>query len=1514
MKKIFRILSYSIVIFIFLMAIVVGMTQTAVFKEWVRQVAEKQAADHLNGELRIGKISGTFITGITLRDVEWWYENERVIYIPSLDLRINPARLPGREIVIDNVVLLNPDVRFMQDEEGILNISRLVKKREEKTILPDTTDISESKPWIYHLKDIEIIGGTFAYENHSESPRIEYDYPIGFPKIDYDDINIGNIYLTASVLSDGRNHTFDIRSLSLFITNPSFAISHMSLQASFSPDETLIHRLRLITDRSNINITGSISDYNLLGARQEGIEDKHLYMTLFADRFHFDDLKMFIPNTWFLEGDAEFDISVHGTFRELHFEYANMKQRETDLLFRGILQNVTRGQDMFMDIVLDESRLDPRDVNKLLPHFTIPDYSHLGTVDITASYKGRPKNFNSVIELETSAGYYAGNVDFNLTDPVLAYDGSISVRQADVNTLLQNEYYPSDVSGRIAVKGKGTNFKNFDTNLQFAIDRMKITHLGFDSLVTDVYIRNDDVRLTSTGYLEKSKFSIDATSEISSIEEAPFIVDLIVESLDMARIMRDSTYVSDLSFSLSATGSGFLPESMLADIAIELSESRFRDYTFVGDPVYVSLSEIDTVFRELNIRSEIIDVYLAGEFDLPTIFDISYDHVRQLVSSVKNDIQGIVTGEPVDVPEYLSTINIQKPLDTLYDIDIKNMNAIALFLGRDQFELEVEGKIYGYFRALDNMLHLGGDVEIDHFMYLSQDESFLFDKVAGWYNIDNDFQALGLDGIFSVFDVSASGVYYESLKMNDVQVRADIRGSDWNVYSKSIIDSVASYEINTAAHFNATALNTDIIDLTIAYGEFDFSNIDTLRIRYDQTGVWFESFFLYHNDVSSIQLSGLYAFDNEHSIDFNVGNLDVREIHRIAAPDAEQRRQPLFNGAINIVGSVAGRTDSLYSQTDVWITDVEYGELSFGVIKGSFEYDADRLNFHADVTEVDDTSRIAFRFTGYLPFDLFPGRDGHRVPDGPINVHLFSEGFDLSIIDPFIPDFRNFRARMTSDVSISGTVEDPIYDGNIEFSDGYFVFFQNNIAYHFTGQLVPQQNELAIRHFRLENRTRDFQNGRINLSGSARTRGISIRDFDLRVDGQLMVLRAASRRSADMFYGDLIVAAGPNGISLSGSMDESRLTGNLLIRSANLTFPPTRTTVYERTGSIVNYIVIDEAEEIEAPSPLEIFFRDLAQDQAKQLSGAEAGKTFLDGLDYDIVIQTEGRVEMTMVFNQATGEELVARIETTGLRLYRDDLTGLRLIGSVIIVEPSGYTFYRKFEARGRLSFVGAPDNPELDITATYHGQRIPVRQTPGQGDDFSAMDRGLPEPVEVRLHITGDRYEPKVAINLIVNHVEWEGDVETDAISYILTGRFQTELESGDYRSISADFGRAIPATFMSGVATSLLSNLLSEFLRNEVRFIRTAEIIWYGGNIMDTAELRISGELRNFYWTIGGRVFNDIGNTNFSFQIPMGPVFNSDRWTNLFLELERRSQSIEFYEDQRPVNAARLYYSISF
>jgi hypothetical protein len=1515
-KKAFRFVVYTVVVSLFLIAILLGMTQTAIFKEWIRQYAEDEAAKYLNGELTVGKISGTLVTGLTLHDVIWRYDDERAIYLRSLNVDINPIGFLHREIHIQNLVLMNPSVDMKKSADGVLNLSQLVRKRERSgDEIPDSAAPVPAEPWTYRLDNLEILGGEFRYRNMAADAKPVRAYPVAFPKLDYRDIHLENLYITMSVLSDGRNHSLDIRSLNFSVNDPSFSVSHLSLDAVFSPQRTQINRLRLITDRTNVNVTGGIADFNLLGKNEGPIEEKEMTVSLYADRFHFDDLKMFIPAVWFLEGDARVDMEANGTLNEVAIEHAVVSLGRTNLDLTGTLAHVTEGSELFIDASFSDSRIDPAEVVLLLPHYPIPDYGHIGVMDVSARFVGKPRDFTATLDLFTSVGLYSGELDLDLTGPLLVYDGSVVTRNAKIESLLDQRGLPDDLSGIVRLRGEGTKLGDLLTDAELAIDHMSVGGIAFDDLYATARAREHAVTLTASGFMEQSTFTLDAYSNITDVRDAPFDLRLTMNSLDMSRILKDTSYVSNLTFTLAANGTGLTPQSFLGEAAIQLEPSSFRGYEFRGEPLYVSLEEIDNGFREMNVRSEIVDLYLAGEFDLPTITGIAYDHLRQLVGTIREDIEGIVTGTAAEVGEYVSAIEITTPLDTVYDIDFKNLDPIAIFLGRDSYHLEIAGKVYGYFRAVDSMLRLGGDIEVEHFLFLSDEQRILIDRVRGKYNIDNDFGTRGLYGIFSEFAIGADGVYTPTLVVTDAEVRGDLRGTEWNISSKAVIDTTVAIEIDVMNRFEATALESSITHVNLKYGEFDFENRDTLALRYNRDGLWIESFSLYHNTQSTIDVSGLYARDNHHFIDFALQNIDLGDLHRLAIPEAVGMRQPIFEGNIDLVGGIGGRTDSLYGNFDVRVYDVEYAGLSFGMMNGTVEFGRGTLRLRADVADAENSDRTVFSLSGQMPFEPFPMNGGDRIPNGPVDMHIFSEGFDLSIIDAFVRDLRNFRGSMTSDVSITGTIEDPLYGGTLEVVNGQFLFSPTNVMYEFSGRLEPRQNELLISSLELRNRRRDLPDGRMNFSGSIQTRGLTINTFNVQANGQLMVLRTAARRPGDAFYGDLVIATGGSGLRLAGSLEESSLTGNVLIRSANLTFPPARTTAYDRTGSIVNYIAIEDlGEDDEGLTPLETFYRDLARAQRNGTRTEQPGRSFIDGLDYDVVVQTDGRVELTMVFNQTTGEELVARIETSSLRMYRDELTGLRLIGAVEIVDPSAYSFYRRFEARGRLTFVGPPDNPELGITATYTGQRVPVQTASMDPSAEAQTTAGTPEQVVVQLDITGDRYEPKLGIKLLVNNEAWEGDVETDAISFILTGRFQSELDSGDYRTISADFGRGIPATFMSGVATTLLSNVFSEFLRNEVRFIRTAEIVWYGGNIMETAELRISGELRNFYWTIGGRVFNDIGNTNFSFQIPMGPVFNSDRWTNLFLELERRSQRIEYSEDPRPVNAARLYYSISF
>jgi len=156
--------------------------------------------------------------------------------------------------------------------------------------------------------------------------------------------------------------------------------------------------------------------------------------------------------------------------------------------------------------------------------------------------------------------------------------------------------------------------------------------------------------------------------------------------------------------------------------------------------------------------------------------------------------------------------------------------------------------------------------------------------------------------------------------------------------------------------------------------------------------------------------------------------------------------------------------------------------------------------------------------------------------------------------------------------------------------------------------------------------------------------------------------------------------------------------------------------------------------------------------------------------------------------------------------------------------------------------------------------------------------------------------------------------DPQSDAISFLITGKFRDELTSGERSQLVADVGSSVGSSVVTGFTSSLVSGIMTDFLRNEFGFIRSAEISYTGGNVTDKADVRLSGELFNAYWRFGGRIFNDIGRANISFQVPLGEVLKTKSLNNLFIEVERKVEDDHFSTERKLTNYARLFYKFSY
>jgi hypothetical protein len=452
----------------------------------------------------------------------------------------------------------------------------------------------------------------------------------------------------------------------------------------------------------------------------------------------------------------------------------------------------------------------------------------------------------------------------------------------------------------------------------------------------------------------------------------------------------------------------------------------------------------------------------------------------------------------------------------------------------------------------------------------------------------------------------------------------------------------------------------------------------------------------------------------------------------------------------------------------------------------------------------------------------------------------------------------------------------------------------------------------------------------MTLTGHFTLEGIEIRDFDLVAHGQLLIMKESSRRLGDVVYGDLFVASGPEGIQWSGMPSRSLVSGTVLGRYVNLTLPPTVqaqqlprtripvTLVHDLPdGAVGNGQPPDESPDAGKRSAS-------IKDEASRFGVAlGAGpsqrpveRSFLDNIGFDLLIQTQGVNQVRFVFTNLTNEELFAVLQ--GRVTFTKDGESMRLTGEVELGGGSYYNNIKRLDASGKLRFTGSLFNPELDVLARYEGIYRGIRDTTSasltsRAGSTTADAKGSEQKVVVKLYITGTREQPNVKTELerydqfgsLIQ--EARGDVEADALAFLITGSFRDELTQQDRLSLAS-------TSVLGGLTSSVLSGPLTELLRKEFGIIRSVDVLYYGGSFQESADVRVTGELGEAVFRLGGKVLNDINNTNVSIQVPMSALLGSEKWRNLILEAERRVEGVETVDQRRESKGVRLLYRIVF
>ncbi|MBI4536132.1 MAG: hypothetical protein HY708_07625 [Ignavibacteriae bacterium] len=1516
MKKILKILLYSVGGVVLLALLAAGMTQTQFFRDRLRAFALSTIDSLLEAEVSLGEIEGNLVTGFTIDSISVKVGDDYLLTADRLDIRYDLFEIPSKRVTIGAVTLFRPTVRLLCGTDGIWNYQRMMR-----TTSVDTTE-GEPFDWPIVIRRLEIKDGTIALID--SAALAESDHPPPDPYfVEYHNFSLRQVNLVTSASITPDEKSASIEALSFVSDQPEIRVSKFEGNFLVTNNEARVKDLVIKTDRSDLRLNASMKDVDLLGGIDlEQFQRNPVEVGLHTHDMDLGELKRFIHQIDFLDGKVALDLEADGDFGELRLDKLDLKMGRSEIYFKGLVANLHTPGDLYLSVKCTESKVFPPDAMAILSGLDLPRFDSLGLSTLNLEYEGTPLNFHTKFLLETASGNVHADASLKIGgSETLTYDAEFFLKGFNIARVVESTSLESNLNGIVKVKGAGVTLDNLSATLAVDVDSSEF--LGDRVGKTQVLIEALNRKLNTTLIVSMGTMRSVLTAEIDRAgkEDPTFRLEGNVSSLNLQKLFRDESQNSDLTFNINAQGVGLEWGKLNGDFALDFLPSRYREYQLTAGTVHLFIDQHDPIHKEIKLESNIADFSLSGVFDLEYmggLITYQLQNLRMALSEKFRTLDSTLTTN-VDLKEFSrqgkklaaeSTV-----LDARYSLELKDLEPISVVTGNRTFN--GIGVLTGAIKGNYQNLMLSGELKLDDFFYGTADSGVLIQGGIATFDVNNLEPVNPLKPLDVRLVTSAAKMHVNRDELDSLRVAFTYQQEYSSYTFRTAYGDDVRLVLQGLASVSEDAVVFTLNDFRIAYKDVAWTADGGSTVGFGRHSLRIRDVIM-RRDSQTVSIAG--SLDIEGMLDARISamNLDLADLKYLIAPEELGVRAKAFEGRAQIEINAGGTLQEPTYDVTVQAADVAYRSVPFGRVHGDFHYKSEALVSHVVIDNRLDVTKgtPALTIDGTLPVNLAFGEVDQRLPERPLDFSVQSDGIAMGLLDPLLPTFNDLRGILTSSLKVIGTPQRPSFHGAIAIDSCSFLFVPNNIYYTFDGLFQPDGERIRVYNATIKNIPSDNRLGRegvMQMRGDFTLRGFKPTDFNLNAFGQLLVVGASTRRSSLSVYGDLFVEIGPEGLHYTGTIDHSLLKGRVVLRNSNLIFPPTEgSTQLEQPFSIPVAVVDDTTKLVEQhTSTLSVrYFGYGAESGELERNKADLPTTsFLDGLRYDLDIESSGgNTEIRMIFNTATNEELVANIDGT-FSITED---GKQWVGT-LTVGRAYYNFYgKRFDAEGTLSYSGDFLNPELNIKGHYQGTRV-VADTAAQRT----------EKVVVNLTITGTRLEPKLEITMTIDDVDYysysagptSGDVQSDAVTFILTGDFP--LTRGQRNDLASEVGATVGGSLLGG-ATSLLTNVLSDFLRYRTGFITSVELS-YGrqGSFGQSADIRVSGVAFNGLWRYGGKILEDpVSNANISLLYSFGDILGNSSLRNFMFELERK---VDFgttgaINDRKDIHSARLFYRISF
>ncbi len=1461
-----------------ILIIAFGISQTSMFRNWLKDFVVEEVNSALNGKLSLEKIDGTIFTSIYLRHPVLTLEQDTLLNVESIEVRISPLQLLRKRIYVRKFEIKKGSIELIKDDDGQLNITNLVP--------PAAEDSTTSEfPFTIEVADLKLSGINFSLQQRALKGNTA-----NYPNLNMDDFRAESVSLSLSAFADIKNNKYETE-IDYLKINPNiinFNLQNLSGSFTVNPDELSVTNLSIQTGSSDINLNASITGFNLFDSASV-IKNSNLKLNFEADKFYFGDLEVFVPPTGILRGEIYASLNASGPFDAVNIDEIKLEMPNSRLVTGGQMLNLSNLSNLFFTADFNGSYIDMIDVDNLLPSLHLPLYPELGVIKFdTLHYIGKPLDFKTNVYLTTDQGNVGFNGSINLTKEQMEYNVLFSTLNLNIKPFSS---ITSNLSSHGSIKGVGVDPQKLKASVNFFADGSVIADNRFDTLrlKADAYTKLIDYDLLAV--FDTASVDVKGQLNFENKTQPGYTLKGKINNLNIQDFTGDTTFTSDIKLSLDLEGDGFDPDKMNLFANILISDSHVNDMMIDSTRAIVDLRYEENGERVINFISDLADVTLSGKFSITQAVDLIKSEaglIKNAVNEKMRDLSlvqdtlnesSVLEFENESLSKSLptdSTLNIQ------YSVEFKDFDLLSLFLGNNEFELD--GYLTGEIKSSNDSISITSNTTIGYLKYWGEQDVFFLTDLQLNCSISNSRYADSLSDISSKVSLTTKRIFTGS-ELKNLALNFNFENKIASVNFFVDYENTAFVKLLGHVDMTGAMIALDIDSFAVRYDDYDLVNKGDLKFAYSGDNLIIQQFVLSHNP-GTITLEGALGREGEQNLRLQVNNIRGRHIStKLFGLSLENS----LIASINIDSRIKGNFENPTIDFKMSVDSITYKKKNFGSLISNLTYNEKNLN--VDIRFLDtlaNKNKPALYITGNLPINLALNGGERLLNSSPIDVKLTAEEFNLGAFGDLLPAVNKLRGNITTALSIGGTYENPQPSGYLILRNGAFIAEANNLEYNAGLKVKVTESEIILDSLSIANVDGTKFGGKMTGTGKALHKNFNIYSSDVAVNGQLKVLDDVSKSASPAVYGDLVVATRGN-IEFKMSEYRNFLVAPVTIKRAELTFPQTQSSYQNQSDKFIYKFVEDT---INKKDDLDLQrLVDLAREKERSSQTFENKKL---PFDYSVDVFVENEATIIFVLSKELNQNLTAVLN--GNFKYESINERTRAIGELQLLEESTLQFLTKiFRATGSVKFENELSNPYLDITAAYQDYYYPV----------SDSTSGLEEEVAVKIKIKGDLdnlgqslLQEKNNIAVYRGAENIENDIpdptlnSTDAVMFILTGNFTTGASQADQNKAQQ-------------YAASLAGSIVGGFLNNQFgEYIRTVELRQVGA----ATKFNVVGKAGDFRYSIGGStdVFQDLTHASIKIEYPV--------LKKLFLRLERKESITETNLSNEMVNELGLRYKFEF